>query len=337
MIMESKVWGKTVVLLAGTVAVALVLALLAHGAERKGWPRGVTVAGSNLGSAHYAYGTAWATVLKEKLGVEATVEATPGPGPNVRLVHTRQTDFGPVTMAVAYEGYHGQGWARGQRYDQIRAVVPMFSSFFQFWVLAKTPIRSIHDMSGYTVALSGAGSTPDIYGRLLFEMFGIKTKRIVNAGFGDMNSQMRDGLLDVSAAFAGIPHPAVVEMGTTHSIRLIGIGAKEADAFIAKYPFFSKVAIPANTYKDQDKAVETLSIWNFMVVHREAREDFIYEVVRATFEGQKELVTAFKGAVETLQENVRHTTIPLHAGAYRFYQERGIAVPAAAVPPELKR
>jgi TRAP transporter TAXI family solute receptor len=297
----------------------------------------VTIAGSNLGSAHYAFGTGWAKVLTEKLGVQATVEATPGPGPNVRLVHTRQTDFGPVTMAVAYEGYHGLGWAKGQRYDHIRALLPMFSSYFQFWVLAKIPIQTIHDMTGYDVALSGAGSTPDIYGRRLFEMFGIKPRRIINAGFGDMNNQMRDSQIHVSAAFAGIPHPAVVEMGTTHGIRLIGIGAKEADAFVAPYPFFAKDVIPARTYKDHDKPIDTLTIWNVIVAHRDAPADFIYEVVRATFEAQRELVLAFKGAEETLAENIRHTTIPLHPGAYRFYQERKIAVPSPAIPPESKR
>lgn len=335
--MKERAWRKQIVLLAGVVALGGALAPTVHGAERKGWPRAVAIAGSNLGSAHYVYGAAWAKVLTEKLGVQATVEATPGPGPNVRLVHTKQTDFGPVTMAVAYEGYHGLGWAKGQRFDQIRVLFPMFSSYFQFWVLAKTPIHSIHDMSGYSVALSGAGSTPDIYGRLLFEMFGIKPRRILNAGFGDMNNQMRDGLLHVSAAFAGIPHPAVVEMGTTHTIRLIGIGGKDADAFLAKYPFFPKAGIPANTYKGQEKPVDTLSIWNVQVAHREAPEDFIYEVVRASFEGKEDLVAAFKGAEETLPENIRYANLPLHPGAYRFYRERGIAIPPEAVPPELKR
>ncbi len=327
----------TLGLLASTIALGVLLATGANAGERKGWPRTVAVGGSNLGSAHYVYGAAWAKILTDKLGVPATVEATPGPGPNVRLVHTKQNDFGPVTMAVAYEGFHGQGWAKGQRFDQIRAVLPMFSSYFQFWTLTKYPIHSIHDMSGYDVSLSGAGSTPDIYGRRLFELFGIKPRRIINAGFGDMNNLMRDGQLHVSAAFAGVPHPAVVEMGTTHSIRLIGIAAKDADAFIAKFPFFSKEPIPAKTYKEQDKPLDTITIWNVLVAHRDAPEDFIYEVVRATFEGQRELVLAFKGAEETLAENIRHTTIPLHPGAYRYYQERKIAVPAQAVPLGIKQ
>lgn len=325
------------IVVTGTVVLGLLLVSWAEAAERKGWPRAVTVAGSNLGSAHYAYGVGWAKVLTERLGVQTTVEATPGPGPNVRLVHSKQTDFGPVTMAVAYEGYHGLGWAKGQRFDQIRAVVPMFPSYFQFWVLSKSPIHSIHDMSGYDVALSGAGSTPDIYGRRLFEMFGIKPRRIVNAGFGDMNNQMRDGLLHVSAAFAGIPHPAIVEAGTTHSIRILGIAPKDADPFIAKNPFFSKGAIRAGTYKDHDKPIDTLTIWNVVIVHRDAAEDFVYEVARVTFEARQDLVTAFKGASDTLPENIRHTTIPLHPGAYRFYRERGIAVPAEAMPLEVKR
>jgi TRAP transporter TAXI family solute receptor len=335
--MKDTAWSKAGIIVAGALAFAAGLSPAAQGGERKGWPRGVSITGSNLGSAHYAFATGWAKILTDKLGVQSTVEATPGPAPNVRLVHTKQTDLGLVTMAVAYEGFHGQGWAKGQRFDAIRTLAPMFPSYLQFWVLAKTPIHSIHDMTGYDVALSGAGSTPDIYGRRMFEMFGIKPKRIINAGFGDMNNQMRDGQLHVSAAFAGIPHPAVVEMGTTHNIRLIGIAGKDADPFIAKFPFFSKDAIPAKTYKEQDKPIDTLTIWNVIVAHQEAPEEFIYEVVRATFEGHRDLVTAFKGAQDTQPENIRHATLPLHPGAYRYYQERKIAVPAQAMPPELKR
>jgi TRAP-type uncharacterized transport system substrate-binding protein len=44
-----------------------------------------------------------------------------------------------------------------------------------------------------------------------------------------------------------------------------------------------------------------------------------------------------KSAQETLPENVRHVTaLPLHAGAVKYFKERGIAIPAKAMPPEVK-
>lgn len=322
----------------------VIIVLLILGASQdlyaqKGWPKGVTIAGSNLGSAHYIYAGAWSKILADKLKIQVTVEVTQGPVINVQLVDSKQTDFGPVTMAIASEGYTGTGWAQGKKYPSIRNLLPMNLSYMHWWVLAKFPINSIHDMNGYDIALSGAGSSPDVFGRRLFEFFNIKPKRIISGGFGDSNNLMRDGLLAASAAFGGIPHPSAVEIATTHDMKIVGVSKSDAEKFIAKNPGISIDTIPAGTYKGQDKPVDTITLWTSMICHKDLAEDFVYAILKETFQNRDALIAAFKAAKDTTTENIRFMLrdLPLHAGAVKYYKEKGISIPDIALPPEYKK
>lgn len=307
-------------------------------AQQKDWPKEVSIAGSNIASAHYTYAAGFAKVLSEKLKIQATVEVTPGAAANIQLANAKQTDFSPSPMSAAYDGYHGLGWAKGKKFDNIRAVFPMYPAYLHWWVFAKDPIHSIHDFTGRSVALSGAGSVPDLSGKILFQMYNIKPSKIINAGFEDGNSLMKDGLLHASASFGGIPHPAAVEMATSFAMRIIGVEKKDADKFIEKYPHFSIGIIPANTYTGQTRAVETLVGWNTMFTNKNTPDDFVYAVVKAAFENIKTIMAAQISAKDTLIENAKFiTALPFHPGAIRFYKEKGISFPESAYPPEYKK
>lgn len=307
-------------------------------AQQKNWPKGVSIAGSTLGSAMYIFAGAWGKILTDKFGISTQVEVAGGSAQHVQLVHSKQTDLAPVTMGPAYEGFVGTGWAK-EKYNGIRNMFPMYPSYFQWWTLAKTNIKSIHDLNGQVMALSGAGSPPDIYCRRMFELFNIKPKRIVNGSFGDTNNMLKDGMLDASAAIAGIPHPAPVEMLSTHEIRILGLSRVDAEKFVSKNPGLSIDIIPVGTYKGQDKPIETISLWTAMITHKDKPEDFIYAVIKATFENKDALMATFKGAKDIIPENIPKTykAIPLHVGAVKYYKEKGIPIPDSELPPEYKK
>jgi len=324
-------------LLAGVAILLVSGAALTRAANPPHWPKGVTIGGTNLGASAYAYQVAWAKVLSDRLGLQAQVEATAGPVANVQLINSKQTDLGSASMGPAYDGFLGQGWARGKRHDQIRILFPMFPSYWQWWVPAKSAIRHVKDLGGLDVALSGAGSTPDYYGRKMFELFGVKPRRIINGSFTDSNNMIRDGILPASAAFAGLPHPSAVELQTTHNIRVLGLPRADAERFITGFPELGLGVIPPGTYKGQDAPIETITVWFVMLAHKDLPEDLAYALVKATFESRQDLIRGLKSAQETVAENIAQVTaLPLHAGAVRYYRERGIVLPPKAFPPEYR-
>ena len=71
---------------------------------------------------------------------------------------------------------------------------------------------------------------------------------------------------------------------------------------------------------------ETVGLYNFAVAHADLPDDFVYQVVRAVFENQDEMIEAHPAAAETVPSNLdRNLFIPLHPGAIRYYRQIGKA------------
>ncbi len=311
-----------------TFALVFSLAGLVHAQAKPGWPKGVTIGTSGIGGVYYVWGGGLSKLLFEKVGVTAAVEATAGPTTNVQLLENKQLDFGLCTAAPMYEGWHGQGWAKGKQYQNMRAIVPMFTTYFHAYAPKKTGIKSVADLNGKTVGVGAVGTTPAVYWPLVFEVLGVKPGRIVNAGWSDLASQMKDGMLDAVATASGLPWGGITELEVITEVNVFGLSQEEASKFMAKYPFFSPGAIPKGVYKaNQDAEIPTVTVWNFILAQRDTPEDFVYEVVKKTFENVDILITAHASAKETKPEFIVHSPIPVHPGAVKYYREKGIAIP----------
>lgn len=327
--------GKTFV--AGVAA--LLLAVLAAppgwaGEPRPGWPKAVTIGAAPVGGTYFIWGGGFAKLLNDKLGIPGSVEVTGGPVHNTQLVEAKQLEFGMVTAAPVYEGWEGTGWAKGKRHQNPRVIFPMYTTYFQMYALKKAGIKNIHDLNGKSVGVGPVGGTPATYWPLILESAGVMPRRIVNAGSSDLNNQLKDGLLDANGQSVGLPWVLVTEIETTHEVNFFGVPKPEAERFMAKYPFFSPGAIPANTYKSNKEDVHTLTVWNFMTVHKDASDDFVYEVVKTTFDNVSILIAAHKSAVEVKPENIVYSPIPLHPGAAKYYREKGLKLPDKLLPPK---
>ncbi|MDI6907603.1 MAG: TAXI family TRAP transporter solute-binding subunit [Thermoanaerobacterales bacterium] len=303
---------------------------------QKDWPKGVIWSGSALGGAHYMFGSALAQVVQKHMNVPMQVEASGGPWQSMDLINKGQADFGPAPGASAWEAYNGEGKAKGAKYDNLRAVMPMFPQYMQWWTTPDSGLKSFRDLEGKRVDMSGPGSFLNDYGRKLFDFFDVKPAQITNlANFEDANQRFIDGQLDAVGAWSGIPAPPAQEMCTTRGAKVFGVPKEDGEKFIKEYHVQLGV-IPAGTYKGQTEDIETLADWTFVVTHKDISEDFIYNLVKTAFEKNPELVAAYKASVDSKAENAKYTTIPMHPGAVKYYREIGIELPEVAIPPEMK-
>jgi len=300
---------------------------------KPGWPKSVTIGAAPVGGTYYIWMGGFAKLLHEKMGIPGNVEVTGGPVHNTQLVDAKQLDFGGVTAGPAWEGWTGEGWAKGKKHQNARVIFPMYTTYFQMYALKKSGIKSIRDLNGKSIGVGPVGGTPATYWPKILELSGIKPGRIVNAGSADLNSQLKDGMLDANGQSLGLPWVTITEIETTHDINVLGIPSVDAYNFITKYPYFAKGVIPKGYYKsNKDYEVETLTLWNFMVVHKDAPGDFVYEVVKKTFENVDILIAAHSSAKETKPEFITISPIPLHPGAIRYYREKGIKIPDKLIP-----
>jgi len=319
----------TLVLTVLALSISLMFAT-AEAQVKPGWPKVVTIGAAPLGGTYFIWAGGFAKLLNDKMGIPGNVESTGGPVHNVQLLQAKNLDFGMVTSAPAYEGFIGdpEGWSKGKKHPDIRVIFPMYTTYFQMYSLKTTGIMSILDLNGKSVGVGPVGGTPATYWPKILEAAGVKPKRIVNASSSDLNSQLKDGMLDANGQSVGLPWVTITEVETTHEVSVYGVPADIAKKINEKIPSLALGSMPKGTYKSNpDKEIPTLTVWNFMAVHKDAPEDFVYEVVKATFANVDILIAAHKSAQEVKPEAIVTSPIPLHPGAVKYYKEKGIQIP----------
>lgn len=291
----------------------------------------VIIGAASVGGTYYV----WAGGLSNALNnadIESNVEVTGGPLHNIQLIQQGEMELGLTTAAPAYEGLEGIEWADGQKYDKIRAVLPMYPSYFTWWSLKDSGIESFEDLEGQTVAMGPKGGTPDTYGRKVYDHTGVQPSEMINAGFSDIVNLLRDGQVDAALTTAGLPHPAVAESESTDPINLITLPEDTSASFIDEYPYFSTGVVPAGTYEAVTEDQPTLTVWNFLITSADMSEDAVYDIVKAAYDNRDTIIEAHQSAKNTKFENLDKISIPLHPGAIKYYREQGVDIPERLIP-----
>ena len=173
------------------------------------------------------------------------------------------------------------------------------------------------------------GGTAAEYWPKIFDAAGLKPARVVNAGSADLNSQLKDGMLDANGQALGVPWPTITEVETTNDINSFGVPVDAVKKVLESIPTSCRPSIPKGTYKsNKDQDIPTVAMWNFMAVHKDTPEDFVYEVVKKTYENVDILIAAHKSAGgdqgREHQASAPSRCIP---GAVKYYKEKGVQIP----------
>lgn len=292
---------------------------------------------SSIGGTYYVWGGGWASIMNESIpGVDISVEVTGGPTTNIQLIQDGQMELGFVTTWLAGEGFNGKGWAEGKKYDKFRAMFPMYSSVLHIFTLESSPIYTVYDFAGKHIAVGAPGATSDLAGRGVLRTLGIEPREISSLPTGTAVSGIKDGTIDAGFVVTGAPGPWMLDLETTHDVRLIALSEEDFEKILDEYPYWSRGVIPAGTYKNQEEDIPVIAFWNFAVASKDLPEDLVYQLVKTTFEKQADLIAVDPTAEATVPENYIYSTVPFHPGAVRYYEELGFEIPEHLLPPEMK-
>ena len=99
---------------------------------------------------------------------------------------------------------------------------------------------------------------------------------------------------------------------------------REVIAKIGDAAYLSR-PIPAGTYQGEDREVMTVAINNVLMTREGVPADVVYTMTKGIFENLAELTAAHSAAKGiSLEQASQASPVPLHAGAERFYRERGV-------------
>ncbi|MCU4651767.1 TAXI family TRAP transporter solute-binding subunit [Roseibacterium sp. SDUM158016] len=308
--------------LAATTALTATAVFADAHADREGWPESFTVGTASQGGTFFVYGSGWANLVAEELGLSGGAEVTGGPMQNMALVHTGEAQFGMTTMGPAAESLAGTNpIAPGLQMTNACAMFPMYQTPFSVTALSSTGITQISDIpAGARIGFGPAGSTSDTYFPRMMEALGVEFERR-NGGWADLGTQLQDGVLDVIAFAAGVPVPAVSQLEVQTDVNIIEFTEEEQAQIMAAFPV-SAYNIAADTYTTLEAPARSVAMWNFAIANCDLPESFVYAVVDTVMSDNERMVGIHAAARETLAEHWDKNGVMMwHPGAARWFEE----------------
>jgi TRAP transporter TAXI family solute receptor len=246
----------------------------------------------------------------------------------------RKTDAGRQQMSVVYSGHvwlgrNGKMKNDPKKYENVLAVAWLYGAPAQLVVQAKAGIKSVKDLVGKKVGVGNAGSGAFANCELFFTHMGVWDKIERNAmGYNDAAAAFGNNQLDAFWLFTAFPSGAVIMAAQTNHIDLVDLGADAtASGFYEKYPYFSKLKVPAGTYKGVDHDTPSFQDSTLWVANSKVPADVVYKLLSIIYtdEGLKHMVEQKKTFKHmSLETGATNIVTPFHPGAEKFWKEKGM-------------
>lgn len=297
------------------------------GCGRRSWAEfpdtRLTIATGNPGGVFHRYGEALAEVFADRLsGLRVRTRGTNASVDNVREISQDVSDIGFTLADVAVDAHLGRGTWRAP--VDIAALARAYDSFVHLVVRADSELTTLEDLRGRRVSLGATGSgTRGIAWRVV-RAAGLDTGDVEQVAETLQRSAdgLADGTLDAFFFVSGLPNTAVLRLSEEVPIRLVPLGHVAPRLVRDHGSEFSRSSIPASTYA-LDRAVDTVSVKNHILVRPDLDEDLAYGVARVIFEHQPAVDRIARGLRQPNVGTAIYTSpLPLHPGAVRYYRER---------------
>jgi len=297
------------------------------------WPRSLTIGTASPGGLYYVYGDLIAQMLTQKLGLPVNAMSTQGSVHNIKLVELGSAQLGLITMGVGLQGWNGGGdWTKGQKYRQMRALLPAYDNTFQFVALRRSGLTRVVDLDGKRAGIGPRAGTAAVYVPEILKALGISAQ-YTNGSWDSNGADLLAGHSDAVLAGIGVPFPAIQEVEAKEPLTFLNLSADEIARVRKAIPEITSSKIPGGTYKALTADYSTIGLFNFVIGRADLSDDLVYQLVKTVHENQRELVKRLPSAAETVAENVdKNTFLPFHPGAVRYYRETGISIPEPLVP-----
>ena len=311
------------------ISVVLALVMLLSLAACGGEGTSMTMGTGGTSGTYYGYGGVLGQYIKNNAGINVTVVSTDGSKANIQGIDAGNYQLGTVqsdVMAYAWEGT--RAFEEEGKIDTFRTVAGLYAEAVQL-VTMDPEIKTVADLKGKAVSIGAPGSgvyfnAVDVLGAAGLTEDDIKAQY---QSFADSADALKDGKIDAAFIVAGPPTPAITELCTTNNAYLVPIDGEVAEKLMADCPFYTVHTIPAGTYEGQEEDVDTVTVKATLIVNADASEDDVYKLTAAIFDNI-DAITAenAKGAELSVENATSGMTVPFHAGAAKYFAEKGVEV-----------
>ena len=249
------------------------------------------------------YGAAFIGAVEEAdLGLAIEAINTKGSTENVPMLEEARLDIALVQGEVVHEVLSGTGRPPAK----LAIVTAMYSTPGMFVVRADSPYRSIDGL--------GLDQNKDF-------------QAIYLERAGDGPAMVMDGraaaLWGGGSGWPGFTAVAKGEKGG----RFIVPDKGEIARILAKHTFLKPLTLAAGMFPGQDKAIDSVGSWSFVMARPDLEETVAYRLAKAVHKGEASIAARLPQAAETTARNTATAVADpaqLHPGVRRYLREVGL-------------
>lgn len=264
---------------------------------------------------------------KEIPDFRSSVQATAGGFENLQLMATGEIDVG-VDGGLQAQAYQGLA-PFNQAITNARSLTAIWPLAVQITVRNDSGIKSIPDIRGKSFIVGARASAIETIAQMVFaeyDMDFIQRKDLdpMWIGISEASQNVRDGFAP-GAFWSGVPPAhAISDLAHSTSITFLSLDKNVIERITDNYPQYSPFTIEPGTYSRQDYPVQTIAVYNSILVSDNLDEELVYEMTRVIFENLDILASEGPARYLQLETATAGQFLEIHPGALRYYQEQGI-------------
>ena len=315
------------------LAILLTLALVFSFAACGNSSGGATTMSMGTGSptgTYYAYGGIIGQYITNHAGITVNAVSTGGSKDNIQGIDVKDYSLGTVQSDVMHYAWNGtRSFETEGKITSFRTVAGLYAEAVQL-ITTNADIKSVADLKGKKVSIGAPGSGVYFNAIDVLTAAGLTENDIKPQyqNFDQSAEGLKDGKIDAAFIVAGAPTPAITELCMTNkNTKIVPIDGDIAEKLMKDNTFYSVYKIPANSYANQTEEITTVTVKATLIVDADATEEDVYNLTKAIFDNVDAIKAEHaKGAELTLENATEGLTVPFHAGAAKYFKEKGIDV-----------
>jgi len=309
--------------------VAFALVLVIGLASCNGAATKLTMGTGGTGGTYYQFGAILGQYIEKNAGVGCVAVSTDGSKANIQGIDAGDYQLGTVQSDVMAYAWNGTNtFADSGKVASFRVIGGLYAEAVQL-ITMDPNIKSVADLKGKAVSIGAPNSGVYFNAIDVLGAAGL-TENDISAqyqSFNDSVESLKDGKIAAAFIVAGAPTPAVVELMTTSDAYLVPIDGEIAAKVMANCPYYTAYTIPAGTYEGQTADVTTITVKATLIVSANTDEETVYQITKAIFDNVSAITAEHaKGAELSIENATSGMTAPFHAGAARYFAEKGVTV-----------
>ncbi|MCL6518110.1 TAXI family TRAP transporter solute-binding subunit [Alicyclobacillus sp.] len=246
----------------------------------------INIATGGTAGTYYPLGGAIADILNKNIpGMNASAQSTGASVANINMLGDGSVDLAFVQNDIAYYAANGTEMFKDKKVEGLKGLATLYPETIQIVTLRQKNINSVADLAGKRVAVGAPGSGTEVNARQILRLYDIgyaQTRqthglpRTVQAdflSFAEAADQLKDGIIDAAFLTAGVPTAAVQDIAATRDLKIVPIPEAVASRLRERYPYYTPVVIPPNSYRGQAEPVPTVAVMAMLVTRSDLPED----------------------------------------------------------------